>query len=227
MPSSRPLRRRAAAVALAAAIAPLFLPATPAAAVSPDIVLSQVYGGGGNSGAPYGNDFVELYNRGGSAVSLAGWTVQYASATGSSWQKTTLSGSLAPGAHYLVQEAAGAGGGAALPTPDATGTVNLSATAGKVALVTNGTALTCSTGCATAAGVRDFVGYGSTASSAEGSPTANLSNTTAALRGNAGATDTDNNAADFTVGAPTPRNSSSGGGGTGTRIHDIQGKSHI
>ncbi|GDY33316.1 lamin tail domain-containing protein [Gandjariella thermophila] len=221
----RPVPRRAMSALLVAAGAVLFLPPTSASATSPDIVISQVYGGGGNSGAPYGNDFVELYNRGGGAVSLAGWTVQYASATGSSWQKTALSGSLAPGAHYLVQEAAGAGGGAALPTPDVTGSINLSAASGKVALVTNGTALTCATGCATAAGVRDFVGYGSSASSAEGSPTPNLSNTTAALRAGGGATDTDDNAADFTVGAPNPHNSS--GGGSGTRIHDIQGRSHI
>jgi predicted extracellular nuclease len=214
------------AVLAAAASAVLFLPTTSAFAASPDVVISQVYGGGGNSGAPYGNDFVELYNRSSGTVSLSGWTVQYASATGSSWQKTALSGTLAAGAHYLVQEAAGTSGGAALPTADATGAINLSATSGKVALVTNGTALTCATGCATSAGVWDFVGYGSTASSAEGSPTPNLSNTTAALRAGGGATDTDNNAADFTIGAPNPRNTSSGGG-SGTRIHDIQGTSHV
>jgi uncharacterized protein len=226
MPASRPVPRRVLSALVAAASAVLFLPAASASAASPDIVVSQVYGGGGNSGAPYGDDFVELYNRGGGATALSGWTVQYASATGSSWQKTALSGSLAPGAHYLVREAAGSGGGAALPTPDATGSINLSATSGKVALVADGTALSCATGCATASGVRDLVGYGSTTSSSEGSPTPNLSNTTAALRAGGGATDTDDNAADFTVGAPTPRDSASGGG-TGTRIHDIQGSSHI
>ncbi|WP_307623006.1 lamin tail domain-containing protein [Streptomyces sp. V3I7] len=198
-------------------------------AASADVVVSQVYGGGGNSGAPYTNDFIELYNRGTSTVSIAGWSVQYASATGATWSTTPLSGSIAPGHYYLVKEAAGTGTGAALPTPDATGTIAMSATAGKVALVTNSTALTCSTGCATKTGVRDFVGYGSTASSSEGSPTGNLSNTTAALRTGGGATDTDNNAADFAVTAPGPRNSSSSGGGGGgaTRIRDIQGKGHV
>ncbi|GAA0616561.1 endonuclease/exonuclease/phosphatase family protein [Kutzneria viridogrisea] len=223
------LLRRSAGVAAAAVVAGALLVPTGGAAlaVSPDVVISQVYGGGGNSGAPYTNDFVELYNRGTSSVSLAGWTVQYASAGGSSWSRTNLTGSIAPGRYYLVQEGAGAGSGTALPTPDATGTIAMSATAAKVALVTNGTALTCSTGCATAAGVRDFVGYGSSASSAEGSPTGTLSNTTAAVRNGGGATDTDNNAADFSVTAPTPRNSASGGGGGGTRIHDIQGASHL
>lgn len=196
-------------------------------AASPDVVISQVYGGGGNTGAPFTNDFVELFNRGATTVSVTGWTVQYASAAGSSWSRTTLSGSIAPGSHYLVQEAPGAGSGVPLPTPDAIGSIAMSATSGKVALVTNGTALTCSTGCASAPGVRDFVGYGSGASSFETAPTGNLSNTTAAVRDGGGATDTDDNAGDFTVGPPTPRNSATGGGTTGTRIHDIQGASHI
>ncbi|MFJ4090844.1 lamin tail domain-containing protein [Kitasatospora sp. NPDC089913] len=219
------VRLRALAVASAATVVAALtaLPAGTAQAVSPDLVISQVYGGGGNSGAPYANDFVELYNRGTTPVSLTGWTVQYASAAGSSWSKTTLSGTVAPGKYYLVQEAAGAGAGAALPTPDATGTIAMGANAGKVALVTNSTALTCATGCAGQPGVKDLVGYGTTASSAEGSPTGNLANTTAAVRAGGGATDTDNNAADFAVTAPTPRNSTSGGGTGGTRIRDIQG----
>src|SRR5215467_2730979 len=140
---------------------------SPAYAVSADITLSQVYGGGGNTGAQYNHDFIELYNRGTTAVTVTGWTVQYASATGSTWSKTALSGSVAPGHHYLVQESGGTNG-VALPTPDATGTIAMSATAGKVALVTNATALTCSTGCSTVAGVHDFIGSGTTASSAEG-----------------------------------------------------------
>ncbi|MFD4903998.1 lamin tail domain-containing protein [Kitasatospora purpeofusca] len=219
------VRLRALAVASAATVVAALtaLPAGTAQAVSPDLVISQVYGGGGNSGAPYLNDFVELYNRGTTPVSVTGWTVQYASAAGSSWSKTTLSGTIAPGKYYLVQEAAGAGSGAALPTPDATGTIAMGANAGKIALVTNSTALTCATGCAGQPGVKDFVGYGTTASSAEGSPTGNLANTTAAVRAGGGATDTDNNAADFAVTAPTPRNSASGGGTGGTRIRGIQG----
>jgi uncharacterized protein len=196
-----------------------------AGATSPDIVLSQVYGGGGNTGAQYASDFIELYNRGSGSVSLSGWSVQYASAAGTTWLVTALSGSLSPGTHYLIGEASGSSGGAALPTPDATGTTNMSASSGKVALVTSTTALTCGSVCHAGTGVRDFVGYGS-ANDFEGTAAApTLSNTTADLRAAAGATDTDNNAADFATGAPNPRNRASGGGGT--RIHDIQGASHI
>ncbi|WP_267127014.1 lamin tail domain-containing protein, partial [Xanthomonas sacchari] len=168
------------------------------------VVISQVYGGGGNSGATYKSDFVELHNNGSEAVSLAGWSVQYASAAGSSWQVTPLSGSIAPGGYYLVKQADGSGGSTALPTPDATGTIAMSGSAGKIALSKSSAALSG----ACPAGNADFVGYGSSASCAEGSaPTAAPSNTLAVLRGNGGCTDSDNNNADFATGAPTPRNS--------------------
>jgi hypothetical protein len=194
-------------VFLAAALF-VFVAATGGAA-SPDIVISQVYGGGGNSGATLRNDFIELFNRGPSAVSVTGWSVQYGSSAGTTWQVTAISGTIQPGQYYLVQEAAGAGGTTDLPTPDATGAIAMSATAGKVALVTNTTALPCGSSCATDANVRDFVGYGTTANNFEGAgPTPAPSNTAAVLRASNGCTDTDNNAADFAAGAPNPRNSS-------------------
>ena len=49
------------------------------------VVISQVYGGGGNSGATLKSDFIELHNNGSTAVNLTGWHVAYASATGTSW----------------------------------------------------------------------------------------------------------------------------------------------
>jgi predicted extracellular nuclease len=172
--------------------------------ISTDVKISQIYGGGGNSGATYRNDFIELFNRSEMDVSVAGWSVQYASAAGTTWAVTPLNGSVPAGKHYLIQEAAGAGGTLPLPDPDATGTIAMSATAGKVALVASTTALTGA--CPTGAAIVDFVGYGTTASCFEGTgPTPQLSNTTAALRDDDGATDTDDNAADFTVGAPNPR----------------------
>ena len=77
-----------AVVVVAAAVA---LTPGMAHAASPDVTISQVYGGGGNSGATYTNDFIELFNRGTAAVDLAGWSVQYAAATGTSFQVTALS----------------------------------------------------------------------------------------------------------------------------------------
>lgn len=55
-----------------------------------NVAISQVYGGGGNSGSTLKNDFIELFNRGDSAVDISGWSVQYASRTGNSWQVTEL-----------------------------------------------------------------------------------------------------------------------------------------
>ncbi|HEX9550414.1 MAG TPA: ExeM/NucH family extracellular endonuclease, partial [Candidatus Limnocylindrales bacterium] len=203
----------------------LSLRPAPVQAVSPNVVISQVYGGGGNSGATYTHDFIELFNRGTAAVSLAGWSLQYASATGSgnfganAGQLTELpSVSLAAGQYLLVQEAQGAGGTTALPTPDVVdgSPISMAAGSGKVALVSSAVTLGCnggSTPCSPtqSALIVDLVGYGS-ANFFEGAAAPALSNTTAALRSNAGCTDTDDNAADFTVGTPAPRN-------TATALH--------
>jgi hypothetical protein len=177
---------------------------------SADLVISQVYGGGGNSGATYKNDFVEIFNRGATAVSVSSWSVQYASAGGSSWSVTNLTGTIQPGHYYLIKEAQGTGGTTNLPTPDATGSISMSATSGKIALVRNQTALSCSSSCVPNGNIADFVGYGSSASSYEGAgPTATLSNTTSASRAGGGCTDTDSNSSDFAAGSVNPRNSSS------------------
>ncbi len=169
---------------------------------SPHLVISQVYGGGGNTGAALRNDFIELFNRGSQPVDVTGWTVQYASATGAAWQTTALDGVIEPGQYYLVQQAAGTGGTTSLPVPDATGSIAMSATAAKVALVRGAVAL--SGGLPTDPAIVDLVGYGM-ADFAETTPAAALSNTTAALRRAGGCTDTDNNASDFQTGAPNPR----------------------
>jgi hypothetical protein len=181
-----------------------------ASAAASDLVVSQVYGGGGNSGAAYQNDFVELLNRGSAPVDLAGYTVQYATAAGTSWQVTSLTGSVSPGHYYLVQLASSAAVGAVLPTPDATGTTNLAATGGKVALVHGTTALACGATAGSCAGLADdLVGYGA-ATDYEGSAAAPaLDSTHAAVRAAAGCTDTNDNAADFAAAAPSPRNSTS------------------
>src|SRR5436190_6177338 len=116
--------------------------ALPAVPLHAQVVISQVYGGGGNSGATFKNDFIELFNRGTTSVNLNGYSVQYAGDTSTTWSKTDLTNvTLAPGQYYLIQEAQGAGGTTNLPTPDATGTIAMATSAGKVALVSNTTLL--------------------------------------------------------------------------------------
>jgi predicted extracellular nuclease len=198
-----------------AALALSLLPASVAGADEHEqgaaVVISQVYGGGGNSGAVFTHDFVELFNRGDQPQDIDGWSVQYTSAAGTSWgnQSTSLSGTIDPGQYYLVQLAPGAGGSQPLPDPDATGTTNMSATNGKVALVSSTAALPAQI-CPDGDDVVDFVGYG-TANCWEGDGTTpTLANNTAALRLDDGCIDTDDNAADFTtVSPPQPRNSAS------------------
>jgi DNA/RNA endonuclease G (NUC1)/methionine-rich copper-binding protein CopC len=191
-------------------------------AVSSGVVISQVYGGGGNAGAPWKNDFIELFNRGTSPVSLNGWSVQYTSAAGTStWIVTNLTNvTLQPGQYYLVQEAAGTNAAPNLPTPDATGSIAMSATSAKLALVSNTTAL--SGGCPSSPAIVDLVGYGSGSSAPscfEGAPAPALNNTTADIRLSGGCTETDSNSGDFATGTPAPRNTATtaapcGGGDT-------------
>ncbi|MER7931608.1 MULTISPECIES: endonuclease/exonuclease/phosphatase family protein [unclassified Streptomyces] len=230
----------AAAATAAVVVAPL-----PAAFATPsaNAVISEAYGGGGNSGATLTNDFVELANRSTAAYSLDGYSVQYLPASasaGSPWQVTPLTGALPAGGTYLVGEGAGAGGTTALPAADATGSIAMSATAGTVALVKGTTALTCKTAadCTGDADVVDLLGYG-TAVVREGGDAPATSNTTSVSRA-ASLADTDDNAADFTAGTPTPVNSAgdtaNGGSGPGPggptepgafRIHDIQGRTRL
>ncbi len=214
------IRPRLVAAVLAVLVVPLaVLAAGPASAVpSPDLVISQVYGGGGNSGAPFNADFIELFNRGDAARSTAGLSVQYASAAGmgnfgaNTGQLVTLPSVDVPPGGYVLVGLAGGANGVALPAPDATGAINMSGTAGKVALATGTTSLGCnggSTPCSAEqlARIIDLVGYGN-ANFFEGATAApTLSNTTAALRAVGGCTDSDENGDDFVAAAPAPRNS--------------------
>jgi uncharacterized protein len=199
------------------------------AAPSSGIVVNEVYGGGGNSGATYKNDFIELRNRGTAAVSVDGWSVQYHAATGTgSWQVTQLSGSIPAGGIYLVAEAQGTGGTTDLPTPQATGTIAMGAGGGTVAHVNGTAALTCQDSATCPSAAVDLVGYGN-AGISETAPIVGASAAASVQRKDAA--DTDDNANDFTAGAPTPGAATAGGGddtGDGEpgplRIHDIQAR---
>ena len=172
--------------------------------VAANVVINQVYGGGGNSGATFKNDFIELYNNENTPVNLAGWSVQYLNAAGTgNWSVTPLTGIIPPHSFFLIQEAAGAGGTTNLPTADVTGTIAMGATAGKV-LLSNSIAV--QTG-ANPSGITimDKVGYASTATGFETAPTAAPENATALVRIMDGV-DNNNNSTDFTLATPIPRN---------------------
>jgi len=217
---------------------------TTTTAKTPMLVISQIYPGGGNAGATYTNDFIEIFNRGTTTVDFlaTNYSVQYTSQTGNFGGTTAsvkfniTSGTIAPGQYFLIQGASSNGCtsgtvpcGVALPTPDATSSIALAATAGKVALVL-GTAALPAFPCPGANSsspsnpnnsvIVDFVGYGSTSASPncyEGSGPAPFSTSTAGgLNPNARSTirasscqDNNDNSMDFTnpTAAPTARNS--------------------
>lgn len=184
-----------------------------------NVVISQIYGGGGNTNATLRQDYVELYNRSASAVTMSNWSLQYAASTGvnmggASNLIVALNGTIQPGAYFLVRLAAGAGGTQDTPAPEATGTIGASSTGGRFALVRNTTALNANCPTATnvtALSIEDYVGWGTTASCFEGSGRAPATeNTTAVCRAGNGATDTNNNNTDFATCTPNPRNASFG-----------------
>jgi DNA/RNA endonuclease G (NUC1)/uncharacterized protein YjdB len=185
----------------------------------PDVVISQVYGGGGNSGAPYNRDFVELFNRGSQPVDVGGWRIHYTSSAGTIWSNgfTLPVGSTIPAGGYFLVQMSGGTNGAPLPTPDAEGSIAMALGTGKVVLTSSAFTLP-SVACPSEPGIVDRVAYGATNCGADWGNTAALSNTTAALRNDGGCAYTGSGTADFTVAAPAPRNSASpantcGGGG--------------
>src|SRR5262249_50100663 len=131
--------------------------------VAPSVKISQVYGGGGNSGATYTNDFVELFNSGATPVDVSKWSVQEASATSSTWNVAPLCPSgtcvIQPGHYFLVWESAGTGTSVQVlpPAADAVGSATVSATSAKFALMADTVPLTAA---CPAGPVVDFVGYG-------------------------------------------------------------------
>ncbi len=198
------------ATALLAAIA------VPSFASTSGVVISQVFGGNGAAPNAYASDYVELFNAGNTAQSIAGWSIQYSSAAGTgtfaSNGVTTLVGTLQPGQHYLVKLVTTTGNPLPVDADVTNNSLNISGTAGKLVLVNTATGLACngsSTACSAAqlAQIVDLVGYGSTANFSEGSPAPAPSSTTAIFRANNGCTDANNNATDFVVGTPLPRNS--------------------
>ena len=102
------------------------------------------------------------------AVDVDGWSIQYASATGTSWQVTPLTGTMPAGGALP-----GAGGrrptpSAPLPTPDVSGSIAMAGERARSRWSPTTRRSPAPTTARGAAGVRDFVGYGATANDFEG-----------------------------------------------------------
>ncbi len=174
------------------------------------VVISQIYGGGGNAGAPLNADFVELHNRTDSGVQLAGYSIQYASANGSQGFGTAdglvvLGGCIGPGEFRLIRMSPVGTTGLDLPAVDFTAPApfeGIGATGGRVALVSTLTPIESCTDVT----ILDLVGFG-TATCFEGAgPAPATDNTTGVIRTLAGNADTNENFNDFEATTPDPRN---------------------
>lgn len=192
-------------------------PAQPA--VAGDIVFSQIYSNGGNTGSTYQNNYLELYNRTNATIDFSGWRMYLASGNGAFNQSVSVTSSrgipIAAHGYLLIGFGPVSSNGAAVPAdffipffspiPEVP-PINISPT-GKVFLTQPGTMIFGSCPLPNSQ-IVDFVGYGSTITCFEGTgPAATTANTSAALRKLGGCTDTDDNAGDFRIGSPTPRNS--------------------
>lgn len=182
--------------------------------INAQIVINEIYTGGGILGATLTHDFIELKNIGSSSATLSGATLQYGSVNGQFTQYHNIPTVTIPaGQTFLIQEGGDGGGIINLLNPnlvvnavinfDGSGPIigvgiGLALTSGKVALASNATRVTGPT----ASNVIDFVGYG-LATQFEGpgaAPSPSILNSISRVAG-----DTNHNAADFTVSLPTPQ----------------------
>lgn len=178
---------------------------TPSVPCAPQLVISQVFGGG-SATAFKNQDFVVIHNRSSDPVFLTGNSLQYGSATGTAaWQVIPLTGVVPPNGSYLVGFALSTGG-TAIPTPDQSSGINLAGASGKLALVAGTTALT---GACTLTNVIDAVGYGTTNCSELRAAPAGVATASVIRRDLIGCVDTNDNGADFISSATEPSNTAS------------------
>src|ERR1700761_4308995 len=84
------------------------------------MVVSQIYAAGGQMGAIYKNNFVEIKNIGDADVNISGWSLQYAKSGDTNWQVTKIEqGIVKPDETFIIQEGGGSEGTLELPRHDA------------------------------------------------------------------------------------------------------------
>jgi len=174
------------------------------------LVISQVQTNG-DGGTQADDEFVELYNPTGAAIPITGWSLQYRSSSGTSWstQFNIAAGSVPSHGYFLIARSAYNGS----PARDLqNGSIQMSASAGTIALVNNQTAL--GSPCSNAA-IVDKVAWGTgtglcAETTATSAPAANNSAQRKPGGTQGSGTDTDNNSNDFQSQVPSnPHNSSS------------------
>ena len=187
------------AIALAAGTVSVVAPTANAAVDGSNVVINEVYGGGGNAGGKFNNDFVELYNPTDAEIDISGWKLNQKAANGNTGNTVKLSGKVPAKGFFLIQgDSQDNEKSQDLPKADLVGSFNFGAKAAIAELIDNN------------GQIADLVGWGTTAKGAETSPAKGTANATSVQRKDVGV-DTDNNAIDFIVAEPTPQNSGNTG----------------
>ena len=193
---------------------------SPAAAGSSPVTINEAYVNGGSTGAAYKNKFIELYNASDAAVSLDGWSLQYRATggTGAPSTVTPLTGTIPAGGYYLLKGASNGTSGLDLPAADVVATgFNPAVGGGTVVLAKQPTALNpLATGSVVEPeNVADLLGYGSSNTFETQAATAPAGTGDVKSLNRSNGADSNNNSADFTLGAGITPKAANGAGNPG------------
>ncbi|GAA3711095.1 hypothetical protein GCM10022377_25730 [Zhihengliuella alba] len=209
----------AAAAAVPASTAVASPSASASAAAEGGVIINEAYLSGGSRNAVYTHKFVELLNTSGAPVSLAGWSLQYRSASGTAATHSTveLTGTIAPGETFLVAGGSNGTSGAALPAPDLTTSFNPGGTNGTVVLAETTEPLSLPTGSIIGVqDVADLLGYGGSNTFETQAALSPASNSEPLSFNRTDGVDTDDNRADFALSPDVTPTASGGAGDPGT-----------
>jgi|GEM_PF-6798120 len=181
----------------------------------PDVIIVEVYGGGGNTGAPFTHSFVTLFNTTEANIDISGWSLQYAAATatGPAGVTNTLifpPNTIIAAEDYFLIQLLGGDNGEPLLTPNFVSTIiNPHMVNGKFFLFRTSDRPTFPDIASIVENphFQDYVPYGLTAVPVWGAVLGNLSSTTSAQRRmiDGEYVHTQNVGNDFTRGTPNPR----------------------
>ncbi len=187
-------------------------------AADPNIRISQIYTRGGEVGAAFQNDFVELFNRGNTDVDISGWSLNISNFSGTPPNIqisatnikffSAISLIISPGSHLLIKFGGSGSSGQAITSPDIDlNPFPISDTGGQIVLLGKDKTLPfsyCPAAPDLTGAVVDYVGYG-TAICYEGTVTLAPPTDKSLTRIGGGCTDNNDNLADFSFATPNPR----------------------
>jgi hypothetical protein len=182
-----------------------------------NIRISQIYTRGGEAGATFQNDFVELFNRGQTAVDISGWSLNISNFSGTPpniqisatniklFPSTSMI--MAPGSHFLIKFGGSGSNGQPVSSDINLNPFPMSDTGSQIVLLAKDKTLPffyCPAAPDLTGNVVDYVGYG-IAICYEGTVALAPPQDKSLLRVSGGCTDNNDNLADFSFETPNPR----------------------